>query len=264
MTDTPLSSLPPLVLASASPRRLSLLKSVGLSPTFLMPTDLDETPQKSELPRVLALRLAKAKAQTAWKRLMEGNTASLYRLPQETQEEQALTFEPFRDPLSQHLLHPSSPSSFSAHDLSSSEAPSLEKIGLDPSNAFLLAADTVVAVGRRILPRCETSQEALTCLTLLSGRAHRVWTALALRTPQGKERQRVVETRVRFKRLSSQDMEAYLACEEWRGKAGGYAIQGRAGAFAIKLVGSYSNVVGLPLYETVTLLQGEGYPLYSL
>ncbi|MGF7008089.1 Maf-like protein [Aminobacter sp. BE322] len=127
------------------------------------------------------------------------------------------------------------------------------------SPGFILAADTVVAVGRRILPKAETMDEALHCLQLLSGRSHRVYTGLALVTPAGKLRQRLVETRVRFKRLSRQDMDSYLASGEWRGKAGGYAIQGYAGTFVVKLVGSYSNVVGLPLYETTSLLSGEGY-----
>lgn len=130
----------------------------------------------------------------------------------------------------------------------------------DLTNAFLIAADTVVSVGRRILPKCETIAEATQSLRLLSGRAHRVHTAVHLITPKGRERSKVVETRVRFKRLAASDIEAYLASGEWRGKAGGYAIQGLAGAFAVKLIGSYSAVVGLPLYETLSLLSGEGYP----
>jgi septum formation protein len=128
--------------------------------------------------------------------------------------------------------------------------------------AYIIAADTVVAVGRRILPKAELIDEAGQCLRLLSGRNHRVHTGICLVTPKGSFRQRLVETRVRFKRLSGQDIDAYLASGEWRGKAGGYAIQGLAGAFAVKMVGSYTNVVGLPLYETVNLLQGEGFPIY--
>ena len=128
----------------------------------------------------------------------------------------------------------------------------------DLAGACLIAADTVVSVGRRILPKCELADEAEQCLRLLSGRAHRVHTGLCLVTPKGATRRKIVETRVRFKRLSGTEMEAYLASEEWRGKAGGYAIQGRAGAFVIKLIGSYSSVVGLPLYETAALLGGEG------
>jgi septum formation protein len=131
----------------------------------------------------------------------------------------------------------------------------------DLKGAFILAADTVVAVGRRILPKAELLDEAAQCLRLLSGRNHRVYTGICLVTPREGFRQRLVETRVRFKRLSEQDIEAYLASGEWRGKAGGYAAQGIAGTFIVKMVGSYSNVVGLPLYETVTLLDGEGYPV---
>jgi septum formation protein len=129
--------------------------------------------------------------------------------------------------------------------------------------AYLLAADTVVAVGRRILPKAELIDEAAQCLRLLSGRNHRVHSAVCLVTPKGSFRQRLVETRVRFKRLSEEDIEAYLDSGEWRGKAGGYAAQGIAGSFIVKLVGSYSSVVGLPLYETMALLSGEGYPIRS-
>ena len=125
-----------------------------------------------------------------------------------------------------------------------------------------LAADTVVCVGRRILPKCEIHDEAEDCLSLLSGRAHRVYTGLTLITQLGGQRSRLVETRVRFKRLSRAEMNAYLASGEWRGKAGGYAIQGLAGAFVVRLVGSYSSVVGLPLAEAANLLLGEGYPVH--
>jgi septum formation protein len=128
--------------------------------------------------------------------------------------------------------------------------------------AFIIAADTVVAVGRRILPKAELLDEASQCLRLLSGRNHRVYTGICLVTPKESFRQRLVETKVRFKRLAEEDIEAYLASGEWRGKAGGYAVQGLAGAFVVKMVGSYTNVVGLPLYETVTLLGGEGYPIH--
>ncbi|RCW87615.1 Maf-like protein [Phyllobacterium bourgognense] len=131
------------------------------------------------------------------------------------------------------------------------------------SDAYIMAADTVVAVGRRILPKAEILDDATACLRLLSGRSHRVYTGLCLITPQGKQRQDLIETRVRFKRLSREELESYLASGEWRGKAGGYAIQGLAGGFVVKLVGSYSNVVGLPLYETASLLHGEGYPVYA-
>jgi len=131
----------------------------------------------------------------------------------------------------------------------------------DLQDCYIIAADTVVAVGRRILPKAEIVDEAAACLRLLSGRAHRVYTSVALVTPGGVVRERVVETRLRFKRLSNEDIETYLASGEWRGKAGGYAIQGIAGSFVVKLVGSYTAVVGLPLHETVNLLGGEGFPV---
>ncbi|MGO8739268.1 Maf family nucleotide pyrophosphatase [Rhodoblastus sp.] len=125
--------------------------------------------------------------------------------------------------------------------------------------AYVIGADTVVCVGRRILPKCETSDEADHCLRLLSGRAHRVYTGVTVIDPSGRERSRLVEARLRFKRLSSREIAAYLASREWHGKAGGYAIQGIAGGFVVKLVGSHSAVVGLPLHETMTLLDGLGY-----
>jgi nucleoside triphosphate pyrophosphatase len=128
--------------------------------------------------------------------------------------------------------------------------------------SFIVAADTVVAVGRRILPKAELLDEAAQCLRLLSGRNHRVYSGVCVVTPKEAFRQRLVETRVRFKRLSQEDLEAYLASGEWRGKAGGYGIHGLAGAFVVKIVGSYTNVVGLPIYETTALLAGEGYPVH--
>jgi septum formation protein len=195
---------PKFVLASGSPRRLSLINQAGIEPDALRPVDLDETPKKGELPRACANRLARAKAEAALAAVRHDD---------------------------------------------------------DLQGAFILAADTVVAVGRRILPKTELLDEAAQCLRLLSGRNHRVFTAVCLVTPKEGFRQRLVETRVRFKRLSDEDMEAYLASGEWRGKAGGYAAQGLAGAFIVKLVGSYTGVVGLPLYETVALLDGEGYPV---
>jgi septum formation protein len=128
---------------------------------------------------------------------------------------------------------------------------------------YVIGADTVVCVGRRILPKCETIEEAEDCLRLLSGRAHRVYTGVSVIDPQGRDRSRLVEARLRFKRLSSREISAYLLSREWAGKAGGYAIQGLAGSFVVKLVGSYSAVVGLPLYETMTLLDGLGYPAHQ-
>src|SRR5436190_6047049 len=196
---------PKLVLAFGSPRRVTLINQAGIEPDSLRPADIDETPQRGELPRACANRLARAKADAA---------LELVRVDDELQ------------------------------------------------GAYILAADTVVAVGRRILPKAELLDEAAQCLRLLSGRNHRVHTAICLVTPKESYRQRLVETRVRFKRLSQEDIEAYLASGEWRGKAGGYAAQGIAGGFVVKLVGSYSNVIGLPLYETLTLLGGEGYPIH--
>ncbi|WP_157018636.1 Maf-like protein [Mesorhizobium xinjiangense] len=194
-----------LVLASGSPRRVELLQQAGIEPDRLLPTDIDETPARSEHPRSLAKRLAKAKAE-----------AAVDALKREAEAEAA----------------------------------------------YVLAADTVVAVGRRILPKAEMLDEASNCLRLLSGRAHRVYTGVCLVAPSGKQRQKLVETRVRFKRLSREELESYLASGEWRGKAGGYAVQGLAGTFVVKLIGSYTNVVGLPLYETVGLLAGEGYKVH--
>lgn len=130
-------------------------------------------------------------------------------------------------------------------------------------DAFVLAADTVVAVGRRILPKAEITDEARECLRLLSGRTHKVFTGVCLALPNGNLRQTLVETRLRFERLSRRQIDAYLSSGEWRGKAGGYAIQGLAGSFVVKLVGSYSNVVGLPLQETVSLLADGDYPVYA-
>jgi septum formation protein len=127
----------------------------------------------------------------------------------------------------------------------------------------IVAADTAVCVGRRVLPKCEVIDEAAACLRMLSGRAHRVYTAVAVVSPSGQTRRRLVEARVRFKRLSRDEIDAYLASGEWRGKAGGYAIQGLAGAFVVRLVGSYTCVVGLPLVETMGLLAGEGLPAYA-
>ncbi|MBN9031657.1 MAG: septum formation protein Maf [Rhizobiales bacterium 63-7] len=133
----------------------------------------------------------------------------------------------------------------------------------DPAwqGSYILAADTVVAVGRRILGKCEYADEASSALNLLSGRNHRVYTGICLITPDGRLRQKIVESKVRFRRLSAADIDAYLASGEWRGKAGAYAIQGIAGSFVQKLVGSYTNVVGLPLYETTLLLAGEGFDI---
>lgn len=131
-----------------------------------------------------------------------------------------------------------------------------------PGPVFVLAADTVVAVGRRVIPKPQSVEEAQAALELLSGRSHHVYTSVCVITPHGASRSRVVDTKVRFKRLTREDIETYLMSNEWRDKAGGYAIQGRADAFVRSLSGSYTGVVGLPLYETISLLQGNGFPLY--
>ena len=133
------------------------------------------------------------------------------------------------------------------------------KIAGDNPDHIILAADTVVGVGRRILPKTETADQARHCLELMSGRGHRVFTGVAVIKANGDMMSRVVETRLKMKRLSSKELQDYLDSEEWKGKAGGYGIQGRAGAFIPSLIGSYTNVVGLPLFETRNLLMGAGY-----
>ena len=184
------------MLASASPRRLELLRQVGLAPDSIDPPDIDETPRRGELPPAYVMRLAEEKARTVMPR------------------------------------HP---------------------------GAFILGADTVVACGRRILPKTEDEASARSCLELLSGRRHRVHGAITLVIPDGGLTSRRVDSLVAFKRLSEIEIRAYLRSGEWRGKAGGYAIQGRAAALIRWVSGSYSNVVGLPLFETVQLLAGRGY-----
>ncbi|MEX0923382.1 MAG: Maf family nucleotide pyrophosphatase [Rhodovibrionaceae bacterium] len=186
----------PLILASASPRRLALLRQVGIEPAEVDPAALDETPLARELPRVYAARMAAAKAAA---------------------------------------------------------------VAARHSGAFVLAADTVVACGRRILPKAESEAEARRCLELLSGRRHRVYGGVEAVAPDGRAARRCVMTQVTFKRLTAPEIDAYLAGGEWRGKAGGYAIQGAAGAFIPSINGSTSNVVGLPLAETLALLRGLGF-----
>jgi septum formation protein len=186
----------PLILASASPSRLDLLRQIGFPPDRVDPADIDETPLRDETPRRLALRLAAGKA---------GVCAA--RAPQ----------------------------------------------------AYVVAADTVVTVGRRVLPKAETEAEARACLALLSGRAHKVLTGVAVIAPDGRTATRLSESRLHFKQLEAREIDRYIDGGEWRGKAGGYAIQGAAGAFVIALQGSYSGVVGLPLYEAQCLLEGLGY-----
>jgi septum formation protein len=141
------------------------------------------------------------------------------------------------------------------------KAPLVQALG---SKTIILAADTVVGMGRRVLPKTETPEDALDCLRLLSGRAHWVYSSVAVISPSGSVTTRCNETKVRFKRLSREDMETYVKSEEWRGKAGGYAIQGRAAAFVRYVAGSHSAVVGLPLHETLLLLEGAGYPVHKV
>ena len=192
------AAIPPstLVLASASPRRLELLRQIDLAPACIDPAEIDESPLKDELPPAHARRLAAAK---------------------------------------------------------------LAAVAQRHAGAFVLAADTVVALGRRILPKAEDEPTARRCLELLSGRRHRVLGAVELRGPDGRGICRLVTTAVTFKRLSAAEIELYLASREWQGKAGGYAIQGLAAAFIPVINGSYSNVVGLPLAETWAMLQGLGF-----
>lgn len=186
----------PFVLASASPRRLELLRQVGLEPQVIDAADLDEAPLRRELPMAHARRLAWAKAQAV----------------------------------------------FARH-----------------TGKIVLGADTVVACGRRILPKADKEAEARHCLALLSGRRHRVLGGVCVMGPGNVRHHALVTSVVRFKRLSAAEIDAYIDSGEWRGKAGGYAIQGRAAAFVAFLSGSYSNVVGLPLHETVNLLKGAGW-----
>ncbi len=141
------------------------------------------------------------------------------------------------------------------------EQPLVRNLG---GEIFVLGADTVVGLGRRILPKAETRDDAYQCLTLLSGRSHWVYSSVCLIDAKGTMRTRCSETKVRFKRFSRDDIETYLASEEWRGKAGGYAIQGRAEAFVRYLAGSHSGVMGLPLHETLALLSGAGFPVHAV
>lgn len=187
-----------LVLASASPRRLDLLKRIGVTPDAVDPAEIDETPRAGELPSVYAERMAAEKAAVV------------------------------------NVRHPGS---------------------------IILAADTVVAAGRRILPKTEEVEEARRTLSLLSGRRHRVLSAVTLIDQAGNGRHRLSTTIVSFKRFSTQELEAYLQGGEWHAKAGGYAIQGHAEAYVRQLSGSHSGVVGLPLYETRALLVAAGYAL---
>lgn len=139
----------------------------------------------------------------------------------------------------------------------------VEAVAPDRPGCFVLGADTVVACGRRALPKAESAEVAADCLDLLSGRGHRVYGAVALILPDGRCVERVVTTSVAFKRLDAREKSAYLASGEWQGKAGGYAIQGLAAGFVRQIGGSYSNVVGLPLFETTAMLQGAGWRVFE-
>jgi septum formation protein len=185
-----------LVLASASPRRLDLLRQIGIGPARVDPAEIDETPEKNELPAQYAKRIAAAK---------------------------------------------------------------LAAVAPRHSGSFILAADTVVACGRRILPKPEDQNSARRCLELLSGRRHHVLGAIALAAPDGRRIERLVDTSVIFKRLSEPEIAAYVAGGEGQGKAGGYAVQGKAAVFVRAISGSYSNVVGLSLYDVAAMLTGLGF-----
>jgi septum formation protein len=185
-----------LILASASPRRLDLLKQVHITPDKIIAAEIDETPLKGELPRALATRLSAAKA---------------------------------------------------------------EAVRSKNPDSFILAADTVVACGRRILPKAENEKDTRECLHLLSGRRHHVLGGIALITPDGQLHQKISDTVVQFKILTQTEIDSYIASGEWNGKAGGYAIQGLAAAFIKSIRGSYSNVVGLSLYDTMQILTGAGF-----
>lgn len=185
-----------LVLASASPRRLDLLRQMGITPDDVAPADIDESARKGELPLAYAQRIAAEKAAVIRPRF---------------------------------------------------------------ADAIILSADTVVACGRRILPKAETEAQARECLALLSGRRHRVISAVSIIDPSGRQRTRPVTSIVKFKRLSETDIAAYINSGEWQGKAGGYAIQGLAAEFIPFVSGSYTAIVGLPLAETMQMLKGAGY-----
>jgi len=214
-----------LILASASLRRLDLLAQVGVVPNQVIPADIDETPGKGELPRALVERLSRGKAGAVLNSLSprgEGRGEG----------------------------------DKNAHTDVISPSPKPSPRG---ERAFILAADTVVACGRRILGKPENEAEERKFLELLSGRRHRVIGGIALACPDGRMLCRTVETTVQFKKLTDAEIDAYIASGEWRGKAGGYAIQGRAEGFVKFIRGAYSNVVGLSLYDTIQMLKGSGY-----
>jgi len=185
-----------LILASASPRRLDLLRQAGIRPDAIDPADIDEAPLRGESPRRTTIRLAMLKAEASAER---------------------------------------------------------------HTDSFVLAADTLVSVGGRLLGKPTEVKAARAMLARLSGRSHRVTTAVALIAPDGRRSERIAEARVKMKVFATTDLEILLSCEEWRGAAGGYRIQGRAGACVIAITGSYTAIVGLPLHETLSMLTGLGF-----
>jgi septum formation protein len=185
----------PFILASSSPRRLALLKDIGVVPDRIVAAEIDEAPRPHELPRPLAKRLAREK---------------------------------------------------------------LAAVAVKEPKGIILAADTVVGCGRRILPKAETADEVKECLRLLSGRRHHVYTAVALRAPDGKTLERLSDSAVIFRTLSEIDIENYAASGEGIGKAGGYAIQGLAASYIRFISGSYSGIVGLPLFDVAQMLRSFG------
>lgn len=185
-----------LILASASPRRVDLLKQIHITPDDIVPADIDESPLKNEHPKDLALRLACEKAKA---------------------------------------------------------------IAQSHKGAYILAADTTVACGRRLLDKAEDEAYARKCMEMLSGRRHHVYGGIALITPDGKCISRLCDTVVKFKRLSKDEIENYITSGEWNGKAGSYGIQGLASQYVSFLSGSYSNVVGLSLYDVSAMLKGTGF-----
>jgi len=185
-----------LILASASPRRLDLLRQINITPDHVIPADINETEGKRELPAPYAKRMALEKA---------------------------------------------------------------EKIAADQTDAFVLAADTVVAVGRRILPKAETPEQARQCLEMLSGRSHKVLGGICLIHPDGKKNLTVCSSTVKMKRLTEAEIQGYVDSGEWDGKAGGYAIQGQAERFIKSIQGSVSNIIGLNLYQTANYLTAAGF-----
>jgi len=198
-SDAAGSDRPRLILGSGSPRRRELLAQLGIVADDVRPPDIDETPQKGELPRPYCARMAAEKAAAV----------------------------------------PAAP------------------------GEIVLCADTTVAMGRRILGKPADAGEAAEFLLAMAGRRHRVITAVAV-VRDGRLWERVVETQVKMKRLSDAELNAYLASGDWQGKAGGYGIQGLAGAFIPWIQGSYTAVMGLPVAETATLLNAAGYPVWRM